>query len=213
VNGVKPGNEMSVAVRSLIGFGYDPILLRSYLFLGLLIHKLVWEVLKRRNQRSPISQKIEKRAILKLIKLTKVLILSFLVVQTLFLIVFPIMDHPAPLELLGTVLFTLGLSIAIIGRLNLGKNWVDLEDYQALPGQSVVTRGIYRYIRHPIYAGDVLLMLGLELALNSWLVLGVVFLILVVIKQVLAEETLLSVTFPDYDAYRARTKKFIPFIY
>jgi protein-S-isoprenylcysteine O-methyltransferase Ste14 len=96
--------------------------------------------------------------------------------------------------------------------LHLGGNWVDLEDYQVLPTQALVTSGIYQYLRHPIYAGDVLLLFGLELALNSWLVLGVVAIFVVALRQALAEEKLLARTFPGYGAYCAQTKRFLPFV-
>jgi len=79
-----------------------------------------------------------------------------------------------------------------------------------LSEQALVTSGIYKYIRHPIYTGDMLLLLGLELALNSWLVLGVVLVVAVVVRQALAEETLLSAMVPNYKDYRRRTKMFIP---
>jgi protein-S-isoprenylcysteine O-methyltransferase Ste14 len=94
----------------------------------------------------------------------------------------------------------------------LGKNWVDLEDYQVLPEQLLVTEGIYRYVRHPIYTGDVLLLVGLELALNSWLVVAVLIPLAVFVRQALAEEALLSRVFPEYAAYCQRTKRFIPFL-
>jgi protein-S-isoprenylcysteine O-methyltransferase Ste14 len=110
------------------------------------------------------------------------------------------------------ILYSLGLSIAVIGRVQLGKNWVNLEDYQILSSQKLVDTGIYNYIRHPIYAGDILLLIGLELALNSWLVLGIFALIPYIFRQVKAEESLLLNTFPDYDAYQKNTKMFIPFL-
>jgi protein-S-isoprenylcysteine O-methyltransferase Ste14 len=186
--------------------------LRLTLFLGLVFHKLLWEVMKRKDraqrtrQRSPISRGRW------LVKSLKGLILFFLIIQTLFLDLFPITDQPAFLRMIGTAIYFAGLGTAVIGRLQLGKNWIDLEDYRILPGQSIVTNGIYRYIRHPIYTGDLLLLLGLELALNSWIVVVVVVPILVVIRQTLAEEVLLSQSLPDYSAYCKRTKRFIPFL-
>jgi protein-S-isoprenylcysteine O-methyltransferase Ste14 len=204
---------VSNGAKPLIELGFSAIALRIYLFSGLLLHKIVWEALKIRDRKDNLPKKKREGGLLKLIKLTKISILAFLVIQTLALNVFPILEHPGPLRVLGTAIFTLGLAIAILGRLNLGKNWADLEDYQTLPGQSVVTHGIYRFVRHPIYAGDFLLILGLELALNSWLLLGVLFLLIVIIRQSLAEEAVLSRAFPDYEAYRAGTKMFIPFIY
>ena len=78
--------------------------------------------------------------------------------------------------------------------------------------QSVTTNGIYRYIRHPIYTGDILLLIGLQLALNSWLVLGVLVIIPIVVKQVLLEEAILSKAFPHYRDYLLNTRRFIPFV-
>ena len=186
-----------------------PDLVRSLLFLGLVLHKVVWEILKRPDRpqrRAALSLR------LRLVKALKVLVLGFLLVQTLFLDVLPISSAPALLQLVGGALYLLGLGAAITARVQLGRNWLDLESFDVLPGQTIVNRGIYRYVRHPIYTGDLFLVTGLELALNSWLVLAVVPLALFVVKQVLAEETLLSRTFASYARYCAETKRFIPFV-
>jgi protein-S-isoprenylcysteine O-methyltransferase Ste14 len=76
----------------------------------------------------------------------------------------------------------------------------------------VVAYGVFRYIRHPIYVGDLLLLLGLELSLNSWLVLAVVCMIPGVLRQAVREERMLVIALPGYAAYCARTKRFIPFL-
>jgi protein-S-isoprenylcysteine O-methyltransferase Ste14 len=142
----------------------------------------------------------------------KAMTFIFLAFQTLFLDLLPITNRPTTVRIIGTIIYFVGLATAVIGRLHLGMNWADLEDYQVLLKQSLVTNGIYRYIRHPIYIGDVLLLVGLELALNSWLVLAAAIPLLVIIRQASAEETLLSHTLPGYQAYRSQTKRFIPFI-
>ena len=122
------------------------------------------------------------------------------------------MEQPIILQIVGSSIYLLGLTVAVLGRLQLGSNWVDIEDYRVLPEQSLVTRGVYHYVRHPIYSGDVLLLLGLELALNSWLVLAVPVFFLIVVRQAVAEEEMLSKSFLEYGAYCTRTKRFIPFI-
>lgn len=187
-------------------------ILRFILFMGLILHKLLWELLKRRESGSKVRRPALTNSATELVKLVKGIVLLFLLCQTLFLDLFPISEHPDPLRISGTAIYCAGLAIAVVGRLHLGKNWVDLEDYQVIPGQSLVTYGIYRYIRHPIYTGDILLLVGLELALNSWLVLGTSIPLLVGIRQALAEETLLSQVFPAYSAYCRQTKRFIPYI-
>ena len=186
-------------------------LFRLFLFSGLVLHKLLWEVLKRRSKH-PKAKKRQFHLVKHGIKCLKVIVLVFLAVQTLFLDIFPISYQPSLLRLLGTVIYLVGLNTAMIGRIQLGKNWVDLEDYQVLPGQSVVSNGLYHYLRHPIYTGDVLLLIGLELALNSWLLLATPILILVVVRQALKEEALLSRQLPGYSEYCKKTKMFIPFV-
>ena len=186
--------------------------LRLILFLGLVFHKFLWEVLKRRYPRPELRQGIRKKPLKRIIKTAKVVVLICLLIQTLFLDVFPITNPATFLRPLGTAIYFFGLALAVTGRLQIGRNWVDLEDYQLFPDQTLVTTGIYRYIRHAIYAGDLLLIAGLELALQSWLVFGTVLLIPFLLRQANAEEALLARAFPEYDAYRARTKRFIPFI-
>jgi protein-S-isoprenylcysteine O-methyltransferase Ste14 len=187
--------------------------LRIALVLGLVLHKLVWEVMRRRDgapaQATDPSPSPRRRAV----KAAKVLALAGLLVQTLFLSAFPIARQPMRVRVAGVAIYSLGLLMAILGRVQLGRNWANVEDAQVLPEQRLVTGGIYSRVRHPIYAGDLLLLLGLELALNSWLVVGVLAPLLVVLRRSRIEEALLARTFGDYEAYRGQTKRFIPYLY
>jgi protein-S-isoprenylcysteine O-methyltransferase Ste14 len=197
--------------------------LRIFLFAGLVLHKVIWEIWKRKkgsNQSTadvspaePSGHAVRTTPLIKrFIKLAKIALLIFFLIQTLFLDVLP-MNNPNPsIRILGTVLFTLGLCTAIAGRVSLGTNWRDVEDGQILPDQMLVTRGMYRYVRHPIYGGDMLLTIGLQLALQSWLVLLALVIAAIVIRQSLAEEKLLLNFFPEYSQYCARTKRFLPFL-
>lgn len=188
------------------------LVLRLLLTLGLVGHKVLWEQLKsddRGQVRPPPVPGLDKR----LIKVAKAGALGGLLLQTLCLSLLPISRRPLPLRIIGTAMYLLGLAVAITGRLHLGKNWANLEDYQVLPEQRLVREGIYAYVRHPIYTGDLLLLIGLELALNSWLVLAALVPGLVVLRQTVAEEKLLSQRYGDYSEYRRRTKRYIPFVF
>ena len=187
-------------------------MLRFILFLGLILHKVIWEVMKKRGSPN-IHHRDDKLSLKSLVKFFKVMVLAFIIVQTLFLDIFPISNRPNVLRIIGTAIYFLGLAMAVIARVQLGGSWANIEDRQVLPQQRLVTKGIYRYIRHPIYAGDILLLVGLELALNSWLALGVIFIFVAVIKQVSTEEHLLAQTIPAYEVYSRQTKRFIPFIF
>ena len=185
--------------------------LRLYLLGGLVLHKLVWEVLKRRqdSQAPPAPSQDLKTLLVKAVKLG---ILLAIVAQTLLPDFLPIAREPGALRLWGAAIYTAGLAIAITGRLQLGGNWLDIESAGVLDHQRVVNTGLYRYIRHPIYTGDLLLLLGLELALNSWCVLLVILLAPPVLLKAVAEERMLSRTLPGYGDYCRRTKRFVPFV-
>jgi protein-S-isoprenylcysteine O-methyltransferase len=185
--------------------------LRLYLFGGLIFHKLVWEVLKRR-QPAGVRQgggSLVARAA----KLVKLAILLGILAQTLAPEIWPIRAEAGGLRYAGAALFTAGLAVAISARIQLGRNWSDIEAGLVQPDHELVARGLYRYIRHPIYAGDLLLLFGLELALNSWLVLGVAALAAAVYRQTLKEERALLASLPGYAAYCASTRRFIPYLF
>ena len=186
-----------------------PDALRLAMLLGLAVHKGLWEIMKRRH-RAPGPVAIVPS--IRLVKLGKMALLAFLVIQTLCLEILPIRETPGALRAVGAGIFVVGLATAMSARMKLGRNWADLEDARVLPEQSVVDGGIYRYIRHPIYTGDLLLLTGLELGLNSWLVLGVAVLAAVVVRRALGEEILLAQRLTGYRAYCRRTKRFITFL-
>jgi protein-S-isoprenylcysteine O-methyltransferase Ste14 len=186
--------------------------LRIFLFCGLIIHKMIWEIWKRKYP-SAVVKKVPASPAKRILKLAKVGFLLFLGIQALFLNIFPIEDVPEFVKYLGISLFIVGSGMSILARVHLGKNWADVEDQQVLPGQALVVSGIYRYLRHPIYIGDVLLVIGFELALQSWLFLIGFVIAMVVYLQAIREEKLLLQAFPDYRDYCARTKRFLPFLF
>ncbi len=79
------------------------------------------------------------------------------------------------------------------------------------PGGELVTRGIYKYVRHPIYSGIILLALGYGIFSRDFdkLVIALMILLLFEIKSGYEERKLFR-AYPEYDEYRLRTGKFIP---
>ncbi len=187
-------------------------LLRAILVAGLLLHKVVWEVRKRRDGLVP-NTPAPAGPVKRVLKGAKAAFLAFLVAQAAALDVLPMPGRSLGRRIAGLVLFALGVGMAIGGRVQLGSNWSNIEDGQVRTDQALETSGIYRVIRHPIYAGDTLLLFGLELALNSWLVLGMFVPLVVFVRRALVEEAMLKQVFPGYEAYRRRTRRFIPLLY
>lgn len=118
--------------------------------------------------------------------------------------------HPVPFSA-GLLSLAIGLWLFHVSHRDLGTNWsITLE----LRAQHVlVTHGIYRSIRHPMYLALALYSLGYALVLPNWIAgpaYGVAFGLLFALRLG-PEERMMRARFgADYDAYRARTKRLIP---
>lgn len=118
------------------------------------------------------------------------------------------------LQLIGFVLVLIGVSVAISARKTLGANWAHAYEYQIKPGQELVTSGIYRSIRNPIYTGLLLGLLGGELVAGSYLAFGIIPLVVIAYIQAKREEKLLLHHFGEkYRTYMKRTKMFLPYLW
>lgn len=119
--------------------------------------------------------------------------------------------HSLALGVIGVVVFSTGIALAIWARIYLGRNWGMPASQKDDP--ELVTSGPYRFVRHPIYSGILLGVLGTALATN---LLGVIiFAILAAYFYYSAsvEEKNLTATFPTtYPAYRSATKMLVPFV-
>jgi protein-S-isoprenylcysteine O-methyltransferase Ste14 len=83
------------------------------------------------------------------------------------------------------------------------------------PGHTLVTGGIYGIIRHPSYLGLLLNSLGWGLAFRSGVgVLLTALLVPPLLARIYAEERLLRAQFgEEYEGYRARTWRLVPWVY
>jgi protein-S-isoprenylcysteine O-methyltransferase Ste14 len=73
--------------------------------------------------------------------------------------------------------------------------------------QAVVQTGPYAFVRHPMYAGGLLLLAGIPLALGSyWGLVTLGPMAAVIVWRLLDEETFLSSRLPGYDDYRRKTR-------
>jgi protein-S-isoprenylcysteine O-methyltransferase Ste14 len=78
----------------------------------------------------------------------------------------------------------------------------------------LVTSGPYRYVRHPIYSGILLGLIGTAVALDPVWFVVVVIVAVYFAYSATVEERLMSVQFPaDYAEYRRHTRMLVPFIW
>jgi protein-S-isoprenylcysteine O-methyltransferase Ste14 len=121
---------------------------------------------------------------------------------------------------LGRAALAVGIVVALVGTVLLGAGFRGLGRGltpfpQPRPGAHLVTRGVYGHVRHPIYAGLILIALGWSLAYTSvWaLALCLPLAVLLELKS-RREEAFLSAHMAGYAAYRARVRRrFLPGLY
>ena len=112
----------------------------------------------------------------------------------------------------GVALWAAGLGLAVWARLYIGRNWGMPMTRREDP--DLVTAGPYRYIRHPIYSGIILGLLGTALATTLYGLIAVAVVTGFFVYSAVREETFLTGEFPGtYPAYQARTKRLVPFVF
>jgi protein-S-isoprenylcysteine O-methyltransferase Ste14 len=112
----------------------------------------------------------------------------------------------------GLLMVTAGLALAVWARTHLGRNWSGTvtvkEDHE------LVRSGPYAIVRHPIYTGLLLAMLGTAIILGEWRGLSALcFLSAAFLLKLRREERFMAESFPDtYPGYRARVPALVPLL-
>ncbi len=114
----------------------------------------------------------------------------------------------------GVVCLVVGLWLFYRSHADLGTNWsitLEVRDQHRL-----ITQGVYRRIRHPMYSALVLYCVGQTLVIPNW-VAGPSYLVafgILLVFRVRAEERMMLEQFGDeYAAYKARTQRLVPRIW
>lgn len=164
----------------------------------------------KKNNYSNIGQRIRREAFFRLIIIVLIVLVAF--IRPSF---FSTIDHPLGYNVYrlgaGLVLFFLGLAFAIWARRSLGENWGMPMSLKQNP--ELVTSGAYRFVRHPIYSGILLAILGTGIALNpAWLLISVVAGIYFVYSATVEEQIMVKAFPQAYPGYKQKTKMLLPFI-
>ena len=178
-----------------------------------LITIYVWrndrKLLERRMRAGPAS---EKEPVQKTIQ-----ILTSSLFIALFLL--PAVDHrfdwsqvPAAIVLVGDALVALGFCIVF---LVFKENSFSAATIEVAAGQTVVSTGPYAVVRHPMYAGALVMLFGTPLALGSWWALAIfVPIVGAIVWRLLEEERFLLANLDGYADYRRIVRfRLVPFLW
>lgn len=110
----------------------------------------------------------------------------------------------------GWALILAGVAIAGAGAVTLGPNLTPATE--PLPRGALVTRGIYRVVRHPIYLGVSTLLAGYGFLRGGWLAGAVVFAVSVAYfeQKARVEERFLAQRMQGYEEYRRQVPRILP---
>jgi protein-S-isoprenylcysteine O-methyltransferase Ste14 len=159
------------------------------------------ELLERRKKAGPAAEP----------RVAQKIIVSLLIAGVVVLPVIAALDHrfgwssvPAWISVLGDVLVLAGLYATFVV---LRENRFGASTIRTFQGQRVVSTGPYALVRHPMYAGVLIMLLGVPPALGSWWGLVVIALLTPVLMwRAVDEEQLLKKELPGYHAYMGRVR-------
>jgi protein-S-isoprenylcysteine O-methyltransferase Ste14 len=184
-----------------------------YMGCTLLITLYLWQhdrnLLERRLSAGPTAEK----------RTTQRVIMSFTSLGFIALVALSAVDHrlgwtrvPSGVVLLGNVLIVVGFSLEL---LVFRVNSFTSATVEVAKDQRVVSTGPYAIVRHPMYAGGLLLLLGTPLALGSyWGLVALAAMLPVLLWRVFDEEKFLAQSLPGYGEYRAKVRfRLIPGVF
>lgn len=113
-------------------------------------------------------------------------------------------DAPLAVSLAGDGMIAIGFLIVF---LTFRENTFTAGTIEVAEGQHVIDSGPYAVVRHHMYAGALVMIAGIPLALGSWWgLIAAVVLVPILVWRLLREETFLAANLPGYDAYRGRVR-------
>lgn len=139
-------------------------------------------------------------------RLVQKLIITGTVLAVVAVLVISALDHrfgwapvPTPVVVIGNVLVAVGL---VLAQLVVIQNSYAAATITVEADQKVVSTGLYGLVRHPMYVGTLIMLIGTPLALDSyWGLLAIVLALPVLAARIEDEEKLLREELDGYDEY------------
>jgi len=126
----------------------------------------------------------------------------------------PLHEPWAPAMIVGNIGAVLACGVGLWARRTLGRHFSIHLTTDKEQGHQLVTAGPYRWVRHPVYTGDLMFHLSVPLITCTYegLVFSVIYFLLIR-SRMQTEEVMLSSEYPDYGPYMERSHRLIPGVY
>lgn len=116
--------------------------------------------------------------------------------------------------IIGAILVAIGLIIRVISILKLRHQFT--YTVTKIENHLLIEKGLYKYIRHPGYLGQLIIFTGIATTISNWL--SIIFMIIPVLTgylyRIKVEERFMSEHMGQvYNDYQKRTKRLIPGVY
>src|SRR6266436_2032695 len=116
------------------------------------------------------------------------------------IVLFPRRELSPAAGIVSTLLILTGNALAVYVLMQLGRSFSVMAEARRL-----VTTGVYRIVRHPLYVAEELVVFGMVMQfLSFWTALLLAVQIASQLRRMRNEETILGAIFPEYDAYKSR---------
>eukprot|EP00775_Hariotina_reticulata_P007027 gene7027-7241_t len=134
-------------------------------------------------------------------------------IAAVVLVLAPPFQMTGLVDILATLLITAGVVFMVYALLSLGRFISPLPAPRKV--HELITSGMYSYVRHPMYGGLLMASFGLAVVTRNETRMALAALLWVVLEQkVKLEEQLLTDRYgKSYVDYKAKVKKFFPFVY
>jgi len=110
----------------------------------------------------------------------------------------------------GIAISTIAIILFVTAKLDLGEQYSPCFD--SFVPQDIIRDGLYKYVRHPIYTSNIILLIGMSIASGSlWIIINLMVLTVYYVLSAYKEEEILLKRFPLYQEYIHKTNMFIPF--
>jgi protein-S-isoprenylcysteine O-methyltransferase Ste14 len=166
-------------------------------------------LLERRMRSGPGAEKQRSQKVIQ--------VLSSVAFTALF--IFCALDHRFGWSTVSPYVVVVGDTLAALGLLIVffvfRENSFTSAIIDVAPGQKIVCTGPYALVRHPMYAGALVMLSGIPLALGSWWgLLTVIPIAIVIVWRLIEEERFLETHLPGYSEYRSKVRhRLVPYIW